>query len=205
MAKKKLTDEELEKLKQIKEANKALQDLILLNTEALNPAQAKARDLKKEKELIDLIGADPVSIYSIKQFNKLLLKRATKRDITFINKFYDNFFILTGIKKDEKNPHWKPFVFALFTIKYIYRRFRIKNLMDELRNRNPFLTGEMFREFKHYQFFNDEYYKQLIEFINDVTEMQDECLEKGLAMYQFDVKYCKKYNLLTDTDLFYKA
>lgn len=204
MKKRKLTDEEQEKLRQIKEANKALQDAILFETEALKPAQAKARDRKKEQEIINLVGGGQTSVYSRKQFNKILLKRPDlERGKTFVDEFYEQLYRLTGIKKNKKNPHEKPHVFAIYTIKYIYGRFMIKNLMDELRARNPFLTAEMFREFKHYHFLNDENYNSLVGFINSAIEFMKEC--KSNAIHEFDVKYCKRYGIKTNVDLFYKG
>ena len=64
--------------------------------------------------------------------------------------------------------------------------------MLELQSRNPFITAECMREFKHYQFFNEENYLKLIGFINDFIKFAD---ENPTPLHKFDVDYCKKYNL----------
>jgi hypothetical protein len=72
--------------------------------------------------------------------------------------------------------------------------------MDEFRVRNPFITAACMREFKHYQFLNEENYNKLLGFINDAIIVMRECS----AMHEFDIEYCKKYQLVTDGDIFYK-
>lgn len=201
MGKRKLTDKELEKLKRIKEENQALQDAILFETEALKPKEAKKRNEEKEKEIIQLLGNRQTSIFSQKEFQKILLKDATFRDITFSPELYDEWYRLTGLKKDEEHPNQKPEIFAFYTIKYVYGRFNIKNLMDELRSRNPFLTGQSIREHKHYQFLNDEYYNQLCGFISTLTVFAKDYN----TMFEFDIKYCKQFGLTTDGDMFYSG
>lgn len=198
----KLTDEELEKLKQLKETNQELQDSILFETEALRPKEAKKINEQKEKEIRHLLSGEPFSVYSKKQFNKMLLKNPAFRDITFVPEFYDALYSLTGLKKTEDNQNQKPEIFAVYTIKYIYRRFNIRNLMLELWERNPFLTNESFREFKHYQLLNDENYTKLLGFINDFIKFAKGYERK---LYQFDIDYCKEYGLTTDMDMFYKG
>lgn len=200
--KKPLTEDELQKLKQSQETKKAEKDALLFDSEALTQKKLKERNEQKEKEIRDLIGGGQVSVYDKKQFNKMLLKQPTFRDVTFVPGFYDALYKLTGLKKSEENPHYKPEIFALHTIKYIYRRFNVKNLMIELWERNPFLTGEFFREFKHYQLLNDENYLKLLGFISDFIEFAKDYENK---LYQFDIDYCKKHNLTTDMDMFYKG
>lgn len=204
MKKRKLTSEELEKLQRLKEQKQAEKDSILFDTEALTPKQAKKINREKEKEILELVGGGQTSIYTRKQFSKMLLKRPDlDRGKTFVDEFYDQLYRLTGLKKNKKQPHEKPHVFAGYTVKYIYGLFKIKNLMDELRTRNPFLTAEMFREFKHYHFLNEENYYKLIGFINNAIEFMKGCKPK--AMHEFDVKYCKHFGIKTDQDLFYKG
>ena len=199
MAKKKITDEERERLRQIEEANKALMASILMETEALTPADVKMRDLKKEQEVFELLNGDKTSIYTQRLFNTILMPTAQARDITYKPPYYDRLFAMTGLKKSEKDPHYKPGIFAYYTEKYIYDRFNIRNLMEELRERNPFITGSSMREFKHYRFFNDPNYRKLQGFISDFIAFSE---GYDLKMYQFDIDYCKKYNLTTDGDLF---
>jgi len=198
----KLTDEELEKLKQLKETNKELQDAILFETEALRPKEAKKRNEQKEKEIRHLLSGEPFSVYSKKQFNKMLLKNPTFRDITFIQDYYDALYRITGLKKSKEHPNQKPEIFAVLTIKFIYRRFNVRNLMLELWERNPFLTGESFREFKHYQLLNDDNYLNLLSFINDFIKFAEGYERK---LYKFDIDYCKHFRLTTDMDMFYKG
>lgn len=194
---KKLSEEELKKIREIQETKDDVKNDILFRTNEEDKRKKKERDQKKEEEIYRLTGG----IYkSLKSFNAILLKSAVFRDVTFVEAFYNHLYRMTGLKKDENNPHHRPNIFAFYTIKYIYRRFNIKNLMDELRDRNPFITAESMREFKHYQFFNEENYSKLLAFIDDFIKYAN---EHPTPLYQFDVDYCKKYNLTTDGDMFY--
>lgn len=193
-----LSEEELQKLKEIQDRKEANE--ILFRTSEDDKKRKKEIDKKKEADIISLIGGDSTSYKDQKKFNSILLKSAVFRDITFIEAFYDHLYRMTGLKKDEKNLHHRPNIFAWYTIKYIYRRFSIKNLMGELQSRNPFITAESMREFKHYQFFNEENYIKLLGFINDFVKFAD---EHPTRLHQFDIDFCKEYNLTTDGDMFY--
>ncbi len=198
-----LSEEELKQVKHIQETKQETKEGILFNTNLLTRKEAKKIDRSKEKVIIYLIGGDKTSIYSRKQFNKILLKNPKHRDITFIEDFYNEMYRLTGLEKSKDHPHYKPNIFAEYTIKYIYGRFKIKNLMDELRERNPFLTHELFREFKHYYLLNEENYDKLVVFINDAINYMRKFENKN--MFKFDVEYCKEYGIKNNEDLFYKG
>jgi hypothetical protein len=193
----KLSEEDLKKMKEIQDTKDDVKDDILFRTIEEDKKKKKERDQKKEEEINNLTGG---AYKKQKSFNSILLKSAVFRDITFIEAFYDHLFRMTGLKKDENNPHHRPNIFAEYTIKYIYRRFNVRNLMDELRDRNPFITAESMREFKHYQFFNEENYSKLLGFIDDFIQY---CNEHPTPLFQFDIDYCKHYNLTTDGDMFY--
>jgi P63C domain len=195
--KQKLSEEELKKLKEIEESKEDVKNEILFRTIEEDKKKKKERDQKKEDEINDLTGG---AYKKHKSFNLILLKSAVFRNVTFIEAFYDHLFRMTGLKKDENNPHHRPNIFAEYTIKYIYRRFNIRNLMDELRDRNPSITAESMRDFKHYQFFNEENYVNLLCFIKDFIQY---CDEHPTPLFQFDIDYCKHYNLTTDGDMFY--
>lgn len=201
--KKKLTEEEINEIKKIQETKKETKDSILFGADLLTPKEAKKRDRKKEKEIIDLIGGGQTSIYSRKQFNNILLKKPKYRDVTFVEDFYNELYRLTGLVKDKDHPHFRPNIFADYTVKYIYGRFMIKNLMNELRERNPFLTHELFREFKHYYWLNEENYDKLVVFINDAILYMRKFEDKN--MFKFDVEYCKEYLIKNNEDLFHKG
>jgi len=196
----KLSEEESEKMKEIQDTKEDVMNEILFKTGEEDKKKKKERDQKKEEEIINLTGGGKTSYKQQRDFNSVLLLSAVFRDITFVPEFYDHLYRMTGLKKDSNNPHHKPGIFSVYTIKYIYRRFNIKNLMDELRTRNPFITAECMREFKHYQYFNEENYNKLLGFIKEFIAF---CDERPTALYQFDIDYCKKYNLTTDGDMFY--
>jgi hypothetical protein len=197
-----LSEEELQKLKEIQESKEDVKNEILFRTSVEDKKKKKERDQKKEEEIINLIGGDHTSYKSQRNFNAVLLLSAVFREVTFVEAFYDHLYRMTGLKRDKNNPHYRPNIFALYTIKYIYRRFSIKNLMEELRSRNPFITAESMREFKHYQYFNEENYLKLLNFINDFIKF---CDRHPTPLHQFDVDYCKEFGLNTDGDMFYNG
>lgn len=198
--KKPLTDEELNELKRIKETKEDTKASILFGTNLLSPIEAKKRDRKKEAEIHQAIGGDFFSIASIKELNKMLSKAAgAYAGPIFITAFYDVFRKLTGYKKDEKHPHYNPCIFAIYTLRYVYRRFKIKNLIKELQDRNPYITGQTIRGNKHFQYFKrEEDIDKLMGFIKDVIRVGNECGD----MTQFDEVYCRTFGLPTDGQIF---
>lgn len=198
--KKSISEEELNEIKHIKETKEATKDTIVFGADLLSPKEAKKRNKQKEKDVYQAIGGETFSIASIKELNKMLLKVAGEyAGPIFITKFYDVFRKLTGYKKDEKHPHYNPSIFAIYTLRYVYRRFKIKNLIKELQGRNPYITGQFIRANKHYQYFKrEEDIQQLVGFIDDVTTWGNKCKD----MTEFDEVYCKQFGLPTDGALF---
>lgn len=195
----KLTDEHLKRVSPDQKTKTETKEDILFRTEELTKQRLKERNKKKEEEIFELTGGGQTSIRSLRNFNKILLKNPVIREVTFVKEFYDHLYRLTGLPRSESNPHYKPDVFAEYTIKYIYGRFNIKNLLPELRDRNPYITAESMREFKHYHYFNEESYNRLLGFISEFMSFA-----KGFEkLHEFDIAYCKKYNLTTDGDIFY--
>ena len=198
--KKSLSEEELNESKRIQETKESTKGSILFGTDLLSPKEAKKRDRQKERDVHQAIGGEYFTIASIKDLNKMLLKKAGEFEgPIFIASFYDVFRKLTGFKKDEKHPHYNPSIFALYTLRYVYRRFKIKNLIKELQSRNPYITGQTIRCNKHYKYFKrEEDIEKIIGFIKDVITIGDKCVD----MTEFDEKYCRQFGLPTDGQLF---
>lgn len=194
--KKNLTEIEVNELKKIQETKPDVKKSILFEADLLTPKEAKKRDRKKEAVIIKMIGGEQFSIASVKELNKMLLKVAGDfGGPLFVTAYYDTFRKLTGFKKDEKHPHYNPSIFAVYTLKYVYRRFKIKNLISELQKRNPYVTGQFIRANKHYQYFRrEEDVNKIIGFIKDVIIWGDKCKD----MTEFDEMYCKEFGLTTD-------
>ena len=198
--KKSLSEEELNEIKRIKETKQSTKDSILFEADRLSPKEAKSRNTQKEKEIHQAIGGETFSIASIKELNRMLLKVAGDHEgPLFVIEYYDVFRKLTGFKKDEQHPHYNPSIFAVYTLRYVYRRFKIKNLIKELQDRNPYITGQYVRANKHYQYFKrEEDVKKLVGFIKDVIFWGNRCND----MTEFDERYCREYGLPTDGALF---
>lgn len=194
-----LSEEEIKKLNFIQKTKEDVKSEILFRTTEEDQKRKKESDQEKDEVIRKLTGGN-TTYKNKKLFNTVLLGSAVFRNVTFVEAFYDHLYRMTGLKRDPQKPNHRPNIFAVYTIKYIYRRFNIKNLMIELQSRNPFITAESMREFKHYQFFNEENYLKLIGFIDDFIQFAD---EHPTPLYQFDIDYCKKYNLTTDGDMFY--
>jgi hypothetical protein len=201
---KKLTEEEINEIKKIQETKKETKESILFETDLLSPKEAKKeakkRDKKKESEIHEVIGGETFTIASIKELNKMLLKVAGDyAGPFFVTAYSDVFRKLTGLKKDEKHPHYSPSIFAVYTLRYVYRRFKIKNLIKELQDRNPYITGLTIRANKHFQYFKrEEEIKKLVGFIDDVITWGNKCKD----MTEFDEMYCRQFGLPTDGTLF---
>ncbi|MBL7740333.1 MAG: hypothetical protein JNK14_14045 [Chitinophagaceae bacterium] len=196
-----LTDEELNEIKRIQETKESTKDSILFGADLISPKEAKKkRDKQKESEVHQLIGGGHFTIASVKELNKMLLKQAgAYMGPLFIPSFYDVLRKLTGFKKSKKHPNYNPSIFAVYTLRYVYRRFKIKNLISELQSRNPFLTGQSIRANKHFQYLKrEEDIVKLVGFIKDVVEVGNECND----MTEFDEVYCRRFGLPTDGVMF---
>ena len=134
----------------------------------------------------------------LKEISKMLLAAAKVYEKTFPPEYYDEMRRLTGFRKDPKNPHHKPFIFSIYTIKYAYGRFNLKELIRVLQEKNPYLAGLNIRNYKHFQFFSEADTERLIGFLQDMIRVMKSCKK----WYQFENKYSKMYNLAFPDDLF---
>jgi P63C domain len=168
--------------------------LIFFKTEA----QIEDRDANKEPVFIEFQNGRKTTFAEIQELNSLLLKQAKTYEKTYPPVYYDELRRLTGLKKSKEYPHHNPSIFAVYTLQFIYRRFALKELIAALQERNPYITGYFFRRHKHFQFLNEEGQKQLEQFICEAVEVMTTCSK----MHEFKVKYCQKYNLVIDRDMF---
>ncbi len=155
---------------------------------------------RKAKEPILFPDGRSTSLDELGKISDLLLMEAREYSVTFVSEYYDQMRRLTGFKKDKLNPHHKPCIFAIYTIKYAYGRFNLKELIRELQNRNPYLPGLTIRNFKHFQLTNEEAHEHLRGFIQDMITVMKTCPNKKWS--QFVTKYSKMYNLAFPDDLF---
>jgi hypothetical protein len=217
--KKKLSEEEQEKLnsspdeaakheleKKQRELKKKLREQRKLEEEKkqqeifskLEGGSAKDFQSKKEKEAIEFPDGRITSLEELNEISKMLLSAAKDYEKTFPPKYYDEMRRLTGFKKDSNNPHHKPFIFSIYTIKFAYGRYNLKELIRTLQERNPYLAGLNIRNYKHFQFFSESDTERLKEFIQDMITVMESCTK----WYQFENKYSKMYNLAFPDDLF---
>lgn len=164
----------------------------------LEAESAKDFQSKKEKEPIEFLDGRKTSLEELKEISKILLSSAREYEKTFPPKYYDEMRRLTGFKKDPKHPHYKPFIFAIYTIKFAYGRYNLKELIRVLQEMNPYLAGLNIRNYKHFQFIGESDTARLKEFIQDMITVMETCKK----WHQFESKYSKMYNLAFPDDLF---
>jgi hypothetical protein len=177
-----------------KTRDKEIQNLIFANTESLTKKDVE----KRENKLKVIIGGRETTVGEIKDSLRLLRDNAKAYKVTFVDPYYDGLRKVTGFKKREDNPHYKPGIFAVYTIRFIYSRFLYKDFIEQLRQRNPFLAGLNLRNFKHFQFLNEDAQKMLEGYIQDMIAVLDECN----TFQEFEEKYCRKYKLIWEPRLF---
>src|SRR5690242_5199081 len=97
--------------------------------------------MRKAKVPIVFSNGRSTSLGELTKIRDILLSEAREYSKTFPPQFYNELRRLTGYNKDKKNPHHKPMIFAIYTIKYVYGRFNLKDLIRELQQKNPFLPG----------------------------------------------------------------
>lgn len=181
-------------LEQKKARDKEIQNLIFSNTESLTK-----RDIEKKEGLIKIIiNGQETSVGEIKNTLSLLRNEAKEYKVTFVEPYYDGLRKITGFKKRIDKPHYKPGIFGHYTVKFIYSRFLVKDFIEELRHRNPMLAGLNMRNFKHFQFLNEEAQKMLESYLKEMIIILNECT----SIQQFEEIYCKKYKLVWNSRLF---
>ena len=154
--------------------------------------------IRKAKEPIIFADGRTTSLEEIGRIHDILLAEAREYSLTFVSEYYSQMRRLTGYKADKKNPHHKPCIFAIYTIKYAYGRFNLKVLIRELQDRNPYLPGLNVRNFKHFQLTSEAAHEDLRSYIQDMITVMKTCQRWS----QFETKYSRMYNLAFPDDLF---
>lgn len=187
--KRKLTDEELEKKRQIEEAKQFLMDSILEQTEKLTAKQAAKKSKEKEDEILHLLGGGS---FSISQWKSFLTNHANQHPYLFPKDvpFYTEIYRLN--KWDDLDPtaFTKPPAVALWTNLLIYGRFP-KELLPAIQIMNPFVSGTCIRWDKNYNYLNDEGYKMAVKFRDQAIEVMKTCN----TWHEFRLKMAKEHGV----------
>ncbi|EEI89711.1 hypothetical protein HMPREF0765_4616 [Sphingobacterium spiritivorum ATCC 33300] len=177
-------------------SKEALQELIFDLTEA--PVKEKFSDfnLDRENEKILLTGGREISLSDIKdKLDIFITAYASEYIKRFPQSFYDEIYRLNNWPI-PKNKTFRKFIIGRYTNELIYMRFTNEGL-SKLQIMNPYVR--MFtREFKHFQFLNDEAKILLDRFIYEATECMKECT----TWYEFRLKYGIRYNLNVQLRMF---
>lgn len=185
----KLTDEELEKKRQIEEAKQFLMDSILEQTEKLTAKKAAKKSKEKEDEILQLLGGGS---FSISQWKTFLTNHANKHPYLFPNDvaYYTEIYRLNNW--DDLNPtdFVKPPAVAQWTNELIYGRFP-KDLLPAIQIMNPFISGTCIRWDKNYNYLNQEGYMLAIKFRDQAIEVMKTCL----TWHEFRLKMAKEHGV----------
>src|SRR5450755_4262332 len=127
--------------------DRQIQNLIFSRADALTQKDKE----KAQHQVKFFIGEQETSLGAIRDAHRLLLREAKPYRVTFLSEFYDELRRITGMPKSKINPHHKPAIFAVHTLRFIYNRFLMKDFIDQLYARNPFMAGLNIRNFKHFQ------------------------------------------------------
>lgn len=103
--------------------------------------------------------------------------------------FFKLMFNLNGWKGNP-NEFFKPPAAALYIKQYIYARFPKDMLPTLLTIDNPIVSGYI-RKYKLFQFLNDEGIEMMEDFIDQAIEV----MKDSKDWYDFEKKYCAKYQL----------
>ncbi len=166
----------------------------LLIQQADEDAQKKFSDynLDREKEIFELLNGTKLSLWHLNEANKQLRKfiAQKKREYakTFPDELYAEWRRLRGWDSGDYQKHHKPWIFARYTIKFLYGRFP-KEVLPALEELNEFITHLGKRLTMHFEWLSDESYGQLKSFIRDVINVSKTCSN----FYEFNLKYAAKY------------
>lgn len=147
------------------------------------------RRLNRDHEIIELLNGSRISPFELKK--RFIAEIAQPWEVFFVQDFYAEVFRLNGWPIPEGGISEKPQIVAQWTNEVIYLRFT-KDILDELRRKNPYMTGMWLRKEKHHQWLNDAGRAKLREFIQDAIDGMKACTG---TWYDFQLAHAKKYNL----------
>lgn len=192
----KFTEEELEQLKRIQEEKnqEVLKQFILDKTESNINNKFSDEELDKELEkrkLLDSIA----DLWKIKNIGTNVLKEPIEHDTIFTQDYYKEIYRLKEWKY-EGNISKKPWIVGRYTNEIIYYRFAAE-VLPFLRIINPYIIYGK-RQYKHHQYLTSGARIKLTRFISEAVEEMKKCGDWN----EFRIKYCKKYNVPYQLNLF---
>ena len=147
------------------------------------------RRLDRDYEIIELLNGSKISPFDLKK--RFIAEIAQPWEVFFTKEFYSEVFRKNGWPIPEGGISEKPHIVAQWTNEVIYLRFT-KEILDELRRKNPYMTGIWLRREKHHQWLSDAGREKLRVFIQDAIDGMKACTG---TWYDFQLAHAKKYNL----------
>lgn len=173
---------------QRKEEQEREAQLIIEHVEARVVEPFTDKRLDREFEIIELLNGKKTTLHDIKK--RYIAAKAQEWKLAFTQDFYKEVFRLNRWPIPDGDISEKPHVVAQWTNEVVYLRFT-KDILDELRRKNPFRTDLWLREKKHHQWLTREGREKLLGFIDDAIDGMKACA----TWYEFYVKHAKRYDL----------
>jgi hypothetical protein len=122
----------------------------------------------------------------LKEIEDVIASRLQEYCVMFVPAYYKEIFRLNNWPWD---PARRPHIVAVWTNEIIYARFK-KDVLPTLQTLNPF-TELGIRNYKHFQWLNEDGHKLLEGFILDAVRV----MKTSSSWYEFRMKYGKEFNL----------
>ncbi|WP_160067625.1 P63C domain-containing protein [Sphingobacterium bovisgrunnientis] len=144
------------------------------------------KSLDFESQKIQLFSGKIISEEEILNRRVYLLKNVATYEKMFPQEFYDNIFRLNHWQQN-KNKTLRPSVVGKYTNFCIYARFD-KSILPQLQSINPYIEFGI-RQFKHFQWLNEDGRQQLLVYIQQSIDMMKECTEWNAFVQKYGAKY----------------
>lgn len=150
-------------------------------------------NLDRQNEIIKLIGGSTISLRKLSDF----IEKSKQMYVPiFPQEFYSEIDRLNGWVRSNETKHQKPPIVGRWTKELIYGRFP-KDILPVIEQLNPYM-GFGIRLDKHFQWLTAGAKSQLELFIKQSIDL----MRVSNTWYEFKFKYCKKYNLTLQIDMF---
>lgn len=170
--------------KQLKKQIREQEGLSLIfSADTLLPNRGTDANLDFALEKIELRSG---KIVSLKDIRNVIAENRQVHFVMFVQDFYKQMCRLKGLKYE---PNRRPYIFAKYTIELIYARFD-KSVLPTLEYKNPY-NEFGFRNYKHFQFLNEQGIILLGGFISNAVETMKEYTN----WYEFRINYAKQNGL----------
>ncbi|WP_400263103.1 P63C domain-containing protein [Sphingobacterium sp. SG20118] len=143
--------------------------------------------LKRDKEIIQLIGGGKTSLYEEQRKKAKLIESFPQAYGSKFSQFFEELASLAKWTDEQKKSFHKPQIAPKIINNYIYSRFP-HEVISHMLEKNPYVKWCL-RQHKHYLFLAEDGILMLEKFIDDTVTVMKECT----TVYEFEKEYSRRF------------